>query len=52
MMIDGSHLRDLIREAISNNGDSFDSSPQDDGNMIEMMDDDEAEEARKYFGVF
>lgn len=46
-MMDGARLRDIAREAILNDGSSV-----DDNMVMEMMDDDEAEEARKYFGVF
>lgn len=42
--IDGGHLRDVVKGAIL----GVDSG----SSVVQMMDEDEAEEARKYFGVF
>ncbi len=54
-MTDGRNLRRRIREIlslsrVSNNNDS-DANNYGSSNDIEMMDDDAAEFARKYFGV-
>ena len=50
--MDGSHLRGIVSKAISN--DEYDGSDNGSNNELvaDIMDDDEAEEARKYFGVF
>ena len=55
-MTDGRNLRRRIREIlslsrVSNNNDSSDANNYGSSNDIEMMDDDAAEFARKYFGV-
>lgn len=44
-MISGAQLRDKVSKTICDGSDSNDE-------VIEMMDEDEAEEARRYFGVF
>ena len=51
-MMDGTHLRGIVSKAISN--DEYDGSDNGSSNELvaDVMDDDEAEEARKYFGVF
>jgi len=46
-IMSGRHLRDIVSSAIA--ADSEDNSNE---KVFEMMNDDEAEEARKYFGVF
>ena len=47
-MMDGRHLRKVVKDTIVNG-----STPSDEDNtMIEIMGEDEAEEARKFFGVF
>jgi len=52
-IMDGSHLRDVVKEAILNGGNLNVADTYDDTlDGGEVMDDDEAEEARKYFGVF
>lgn len=50
-MMDGTHLRGIVSKAILSG--EYDGS--DNGNnklVVDLMDEDEAEEARKYFGVF
>ena len=47
--MDGGRLRKLVTQAIRNGGEA---GPAPDAVGMELMDDDEAEEARKYFGVF
>lgn len=51
--MDGSDLRDIVKRAISTGsaGDGIDGTDGD-GRAIGLMDDDEAEDARRYFGVF
>ena len=51
-MIDGTHLRGIVSKAIlcgkydgSDNGSNIEL-------VVDVLDEDEAEEARKYFGVF
>jgi len=60
-MVDGRHLRTLVRNAIQSlsrsssdaDDDTGDNNNSNDGIVaIDMMDDDAAEQARKYFGVF
>ncbi|KAL3766060.1 hypothetical protein ACHAWU_002775 [Discostella pseudostelligera] len=60
-MADGRHLRTLVRNAIQSlsrsssdaDDDTGDNNNSNDGIVaIDMMDDDAAEQARKYFGVF
>lgn len=60
-MADGRHLRTLVRNAIQSlsrsssdaDDDTGDNKNSNDGIVaIDMMDDDAAEQARKYFGVF
>ena len=49
-MMDGTHLRGIVSKAISS-GEYHDGS--DVATLVaDVMDEDEAEEARKYFGVF
>ena len=49
-MMDGSHLRGIVNKVISS-GEYHDGS--DVATLVaDVMDEDEAEEARKYFGVF
>ena len=52
MIIDGTHIRGIVSKAISNG--EYDGSDNGSNNELvaDIMDDDEAEEARKYFGVF
>ena len=45
IMISGAQLRDKVSKTICDGSDS-------NAEVIEMMDEDEAEEARRYFGVF
>ncbi|KAL9182333.1 hypothetical protein ACHAXT_012985 [Thalassiosira profunda] len=47
-IVDGGRLRDIVTRAIRNGGEP---GPAPDAVGMELMDDDEAEEARKYFGV-
>ncbi|KAL3790885.1 hypothetical protein ACHAW5_000711 [Stephanodiscus triporus] len=51
--MDGSDLREIVKRAISTGsvGDGVDGT-DDDVRAIKFMDDDEAEDARRYFGVF
>ena len=49
-MIAGHLLRDTIQDAILNTDNG--NSNRSDTVVVDFMDDDEAEEARKYFGVF
>mmetsp|Transcript_4978 Transcript_4978/g.10991 ORF Transcript_4978/g.10991 Transcript_4978/m.10991 type:complete len:504 (+) Transcript_4978:47-1558(+) len=52
IMMDGARLRDIAKDAMLYGGNS-DSNILGDGELvIETMDDDEAEDMRKYFGVF
>ncbi len=60
-MVDGRHLRTLVLNAIQSlsrsssdaDDDTGDNNNGNDGIVaIDMMDDDAAEQARKYFGVF
>lgn len=46
-IMDGARLRDIVKDSILNGGRS-----DEDKVEIDTMDDDEAEEARKFFGVF
>ena len=48
-MISGMHLRERVKEAIVN-GAGLEKVQEE--SELEMMDDDEAEEMRKFFGVF
>eukprot|EP00584_Thalassiosira_punctigera_P009023 CAMPEP_0172529736 /NCGR_PEP_ID=MMETSP1067-20121228/3739_1 /TAXON_ID=265564 ORGANISM="Thalassiosira punctigera, Strain Tpunct2005C2" /NCGR_SAMPLE_ID=MMETSP1067 /ASSEMBLY_ACC=CAM_ASM_000444 /LENGTH=273 /DNA_ID=CAMNT_0013313847 /DNA_START=489 /DNA_END=1310 /DNA_ORIENTATION=- len=50
-MMNGSHLRGIVIDVILWGGTSNDSRYVNNAE-VEMMDDDEAKEARKYFGVF
>eukprot|EP00581_Thalassiosira_minuscula_P018940 CAMPEP_0183720424 /NCGR_PEP_ID=MMETSP0737-20130205/13040_1 /TAXON_ID=385413 /ORGANISM="Thalassiosira miniscula, Strain CCMP1093" /LENGTH=341 /DNA_ID=CAMNT_0025950281 /DNA_START=242 /DNA_END=1267 /DNA_ORIENTATION=+ len=50
VIADGAHLRNIVKDILLNNGIS--DVTNDEEVVVEMMDDDEAEEARKYFGVF
>lgn len=47
----GRHLHSVVKDAIANDG-GYVGSNESNNPGIELMDDDEAEEARKYFGVF
>ena len=51
--MDGTHLRGIVSKAILS-GKYDDSDNGSNGNelVVDVMDEDEAEEARKYFGVF
>ena len=51
-MMDGTHLRDIVSKTVSS--DEYDGSENGSNNELvaDIMDEDEAEEARKYFGVF
>ena len=51
-MMDATHLRGIVSKAISS--DEYDGSDNGSNNELvaDIMDDNEAEEARKYFGVF
>ena len=46
--VDGRDVCDMVKLAIAGGSDVM----MRDGNVIDLMDDDEAEEARMYFGVF
>lgn len=50
-IMDGRHLRSVVKDAIVNDG-GYGGLNESNNPGIELMDDDEAEEARKYFGVF
>ena len=53
MIIDGTHIRGIVSKAISNG--EYDGSDNGSNELVVdtiLMDEDEAEEARKYFGVF
>ena len=50
-MMDGTHLRGIVSKAISN-GEYHDSDNGSNNEMVADINEDEAEEARKYFGVF
>ncbi len=54
--IDGRGLREIVKRAISSTGSTTAGGGacgrEGDGGVIELMGDDEAEDARKYFGVF
>ena len=51
-MIDGTHLRGIVSKTISSG--EYDGSDNGSNNELvaDVMDENEAEEARKYFGVF
>ena len=52
-MIDGTHLRGIVSKAISSDEyDGSDNGSNGHESIVDVMDEDEAEEARKYFGVF
>jgi len=55
--IDGRDLREIVRRAISSTGSTTGGGGAhgrdgDDGVVVQLLDDEEAEDARKYFGVF
>ena len=51
-MMDGTHLRGIVSKAMLSGEYDGSDNGSDNELVADIMDEDEAEEARKYFGVF